>query len=274
MWPLPVPRARARQINLELAARNGPLAALIAETGGINAMLVDSSALPEQVVGDAVQSAFNSAGQRCSALRVLCLQQEIAPRVLDLLVNHMDEWVTGDPARLDTDMGPVIDRAAQTRLEGYIAGAQKGGRLIYRGPEPAAGIKGYFVSPAIIEIERLSELKEEIFGPVLHVLRYDAGKLPALLEQINDLGYGLTLGIQSRIEHQAQYIRQRVRTGNVYVNRNMVGAVVGVQPFGGCGLSGTGPKAGGPHYLLRFTTEQTCSVNSAAIGGNAGLLAM
>ena len=264
----------ARQINLELAARNGPLAALIAETGGINAMLVDSSALPEQVVGDAVQSAFNSAGQRCSALRVLCLQQEIAPRVLDLLVNHMDEWVTGDPARLDTDMGPVIDRAAQTRLEGYIAGAQKGGRLIYRGPGPAAGIKGYFVSPAIIEIERLSELKEEIFGPVLHVLRYDAGKLPALLEQINDLGYGLTLGIQSRIEHQAQYIRQRVRTGNVYVNRNMVGAVVGVQPFGGCGLSGTGPKAGGPHYLLRFTTEQTCSVNSAAIGGNAGLLAM
>ena len=264
----------ARQINLNLAARNGPLAALIAETGGINAMLVDSSALPEQVVGDTVQSAFNSAGQRCSALRVLCLQQEIAPRVLDLLVNHMDEWVTGDPARLDTDMGPVIDRAAQTRLEGYIAGAQKGGRLIYRGPGPAAGIKGYFVSPAIIEIERLSELKEEIFGPVLHVLRYDAGKLPALLEQINDLGYGLTLGIQSRIEHQAQYIRQRVRTGNVYVNRNMVGAVVGVQPFGGCGLSGTGPKAGGPHYLLRFTTEQTCSVNSAAIGGNAGLLAM
>ena len=264
----------ARQINLELAARNGPLAALIAETGGINAMLVDSSALPEQVVGDAVQSAFNSAGQRCSALRVLCLQQEIAPRVLDLLVNHMDEWVTGDPARLDTDMGPVIDRAAQTRLEDYIAGTQKDGRLVYRGPGPAAGIKGYFVSPAIIEIERLSELKEEIFGPVLHVLRYDAGKLPALLEQINDLGYGLTLGIQSRIEHQAQYIRQRVRTGNVYVNRNMVGAVVGVQPFGGCGLSGTGPKAGGPHYLLRFTTEQTCSVNSAAIGGNAGLLAM
>ena len=264
----------ARQINLKLAVRNGPLASLIAETGGINAMLVDSSALPEQVVGDAVQSAFNSAGQRCSALRVLCLQKEIAPRVLDLLVNHMDEWVTGDPARLDTDMGPVIDLTAQTRLEDYIAGTQKDGRLIYRGPGPASGIKGYFVSPAIIEIERLSELKEEIFGPVLHVLRYDAGKLEALLEQINDLGYGLTLGIQSRIEHQAQYIRRRVRTGNVYVNRNMVGAVVGVQPFGGCGLSGTGPKAGGPHYLLRFTTEQTCTVNSAAIGGNAGLLAM
>ena len=264
----------ARQINLKLAARNGPLATLIAETGGINAMLVDSSALPEQVVGDAVQSAFNSAGQRCSALRVLCLQKEIAPRVLELLVNHMDEWVTGDPARLDTDMGPVIDRTAQTRLENYITGARKDGKLIYRGPGPVGDVKGYFVSPAIIEIKHLSELKEEIFGPVLHVLRYDAGKLPALLEQINDLGYGLTLGIQSRIEHQAQYIRQRVRTGNVYVNRNMVGAVVGVQPFGGCGLSGTGPKAGGPHYLLRFTTEQTCTVNSAAIGGNASLLSM
>ncbi len=264
----------ARQINLKLAARNGPLATLIAETGGINAMLVDSSALPEQVVGDAVQSAFNSAGQRCSALRVLCLQKEIAPRVLELLVNHMDEWVTGDPTRLDTDMGPVIDRAAQTRLEKYITGARKDGKLIYRGPGPVGDVKGYFVSPAIIEIKHLSELKEEIFGPVLHVLRYDAGKLPALLEQVNDLGYGLTLGIQSRIEHQAQYIRQRVRTGNVYVNRNMVGAVVGVQPFGGCGLSGTGPKAGGPHYLLRFTTEQTYTVNSAAIGGNASLLSM
>ena len=264
----------ARQINLKLAARNGPLATLIAETGGINAMLVDSSALPEQVVRDAVQSAFNSAGQRCSALRVLCLQKEIAPRVLELLVNHMDEWVTGDPARLDTDMGPVIDRAAQARLENYITGARKDGKLIYRGPGPVGDVKGYFVPPAIIEIKHLSELKEEIFGPVLHVLRYDAGNLTALLEQINDLGYGLTLGIQSRIEQQAQYIRQQVRTGNVYVNRNMVGAVVGVQPFGGCGLSGTGPKAGGPHYLLRFTTEQTCTVNSAAIGGNASLLSM
>ena len=264
----------ARQINLKLAARNGPLATLIAETGGINAMLVDSSALPEQVVRDAVQSAFNSTGQRCSALRVLCLQNEIAPRVLELLVNHMDEWVTGDPARLDTDMGPVIDRAAQTRLDKYITGARKDGKLIYRGPGPVGDVKGYFVSPAIIEIKHLSELKEEIFGPVLHVLRYDAGRLPALLEQINDLGYGLTLGIQSRIEHQAQYIRQRVRTGNVYVNRDMVGAVVGMQPFGGCGLSGTGPKAGGPHYLLCFTTEQTYTVNSAAIGGNASLLAM
>lgn len=264
----------ARRINHELAMRNGPLPCLIAETGGINAMLVDSSALPEQVVQDVVQSAFNSAGQRCSALRALCLQKEIAPRVLDLLLGHMDEWTTGDPARLDTDMGPVIDAAAQSRLESYIGRAQKEGRLIYRGPGPGSGVKGHFVPPAIIELECLSELKEEVFGPVLHVLRYDAGKLPSLLDQINGLGYGLTLGIQSRIEQRAEYIRERARTGNIYVNRNMVGAVVGVQPFGGCGLSGTGPKAGGPHYLLRFATEQTCTVNTAAIGGNAGLLAL
>ena len=264
----------ARRINHKLAMRNGPLPCLTAETGGINAMLVDSSALPEQVVQDVVQSAFNSAGQRCSALRALCLQKEIAPRVLDLLLGHMDEWATGDPARLDTDMGPVIDAAAQSRLESYIGKAQKDSRLIYRGPGPGSGVKGYFVPPAIIELESLSELEEEVFGPVLHVLRYDAGKLPSLLEQINGLGYGLTLGIQSRIEQRAEYIRERVRTGNVYVNRNMVGAVVGVQPFGGCGLSGTGPKAGGPHYLLRYATEQTCTVNTAAIGGNAGLLAL
>ena len=264
----------ARRINHKLAMRNGPLPCLIAETGGINVMLVDSSALAEQAVQDIVQSAFNSAGQRCSALRVLCLQKEIAPRTLELLTNHMDEWVSGDPARLDTDVGPVIDGAAQARLEGYIDKAQQDGKLIYRGPGPNTDLTGYFVSPAVIEINSLSDLKEEVFGPVLHVLPYDADKLALLLEQINNLGYGLTLGIQSRIEQRAQYIRERVRVGNVYVNRNMVGAVVGVQPFGGCGLSGTGPKAGGPHYLLRFTTEQTCTINTAAIGGSAGLLAL
>ena len=265
--------ATARTINRELALRNAPLASLIAETGGINAMLVDSSALPEQVVQDVAQSAFNSAGQRCSALRLLCLQQQIAPRVLELLVRYMDEWTIGDPVRPDTDMGPVIDPPAQNRLENYIREMQENNRLIYRGHGPADTSDGYFVPPAIIEIDRVSELKKEVFGPVLHVLRYDAGNLAPLLEQINGLGYGLTLGIQSRIEQRAQYIRERVRAGNVYVNRNMVGAVVGVQPFGGCGLSGTGPKAGGPHYLLRFTTEQTHTVNTAAIGGNASLLA-
>ena len=263
----------ARLINHKLAMRNGPLPCLVAETGGINAMLVDSSALPEQVVQDVVQSAFNSAGQRCSALRALCLQQEIAPRVLELLIERLDEWVTGDPARLDTDMGPVIDAAAQSRLEAYLDKARKDGRLLYRGPAPGTGVTGYFVSPAIIELECLSELKKEVFGPVLHVLRYDSGSLSPLLERINGLGYGLTLGIQSRIEQRVHYIRERVRVGNVYVNRNMIGAVVGVQPFGGCGLSGTGPKAGGPHYLLRFATEQTCTVNTAAIGGSVSLLA-
>ena len=264
----------ARAINRKLALRDAPLATLVAETGGINAMLVDSSALPEQVVQDVAQSAFNSAGQRCSALRILCLQKEIAARVVNLLVRHMDEWAIGEPTCLDTDMGPVIDPAAQTRLENYIRGMRKNNRLIYRGAGPGRSSEGYFVPPAIIEIDRISEVKKEVFGPVLHVLRYDAGKLASLLEQINGMGYGLTLGIQSRIEQRAQYIRDRVRVGNVYINRNMVGAVVGVQPFGGCGLSGTGPKAGGPHYLLRFTTEQTHSVNTAAIGGNAGLLAL
>ncbi len=264
----------ARRLNRNLALRAGPLPCLIAETGGINAMLVDSSALPEQVTLDVAQSAFNSAGQRCSALRVLCLQSEIAPHVLELLAEHMDEWVTGDPARLDTDIGPVIDAAAQSRLESYINTAQERGMLLYRGPGPVSNVTGYFASPAIIELACLSELKEEVFGPVLHVLRYDSGDLESLPDRINALGYGLTLGIHSRIEQRAQYIRDRVHVGNIYVNRNMVGAVVGAQPFGGCGLSGTGPKAGGPYYLLRFTTEQTCSVNTAAIGGNASLLAM
>ncbi|MCY4155415.1 MAG: bifunctional proline dehydrogenase/L-glutamate gamma-semialdehyde dehydrogenase PutA [Gammaproteobacteria bacterium] len=264
----------ARRINHKLATRQGPLPCLIAETGGINAMLVDSSALPEQVVQDVALSAFNSAGQRCSALRLLCLQQEIASQVLELLTHHLDEWVSGDPARLDTDLGPVIDAAAQSRLEGYIDKAQQHGSLLYRGPGPSADISGYFVPPALIEVNALAELQEEMFGPILHVLRYDVAELAPLLEQINDLGYGLTLGIHSRIEQRAHYIRERVRVGNIYVNRNMVGAVVGVQPFGGCGLSGTGPKAGGPHYLLRFATEQTCTINTAAIGGNAALLTL
>jgi RHH-type proline utilization regulon transcriptional repressor/proline dehydrogenase/delta 1-pyrroline-5-carboxylate dehydrogenase len=264
--------ATARIINRTLAARDGPIATLIAETGGINVMLVDSSALPEQVVRDIVQSAFNSAGQRCSALRILCLQEEIAPRVLALLGGFMQEWVTGDPARLDTDMGPIIEAAARDRLQAHVAKMQAGHSLIFQGQSPADGAGGYFVPPVIAAIENIPDVQEEVFGPVLHVLRYRADALPRLLEDINALGYGLTLGIQSRIEKQARYIQDRVRVGNVYVNRNMVGAVVGVHPFGGCGLSGTGPKAGGPHYLLRFATEQTYTVNTAAVGGNASLM--
>ena len=261
----------ARTINRTLAERDAPLPVLIAETGGINPMLVDSSALLEQVVRDVVSSAFNSAGQRCSALRVLCLQEEIAPRVLELLMGYMDEWVTGEPARLDTDMGPVIDAAAYDKLGSYIDAMAATRTLLYRGRGPAQQ-DGYFVPPAIVEIEAMADMRCEVFGPVLHVLRYGAADLTQLIDDINGLGYGLTIGVQSRIEQRVRYICDRVRVGNVYVNRNMIGATVGVQPFGGCGLSGTGPKTGGPHYLPRFGAEQTMTVNTAAIGGDASLL--
>ncbi len=264
----------ARTINRTLAERDCALPTLIAETGGINVMVVDSSALPEHVVRDAVTSAFNSAGQRCSALRLLCLQEEIAPRVLELLTGFMDTWAIADPAALDSDMGPVIDKDAYEGLEAYVARMTDERTLRYRGSLPLDAGDGYFVAPAIIEVDAVSDLRAEVFGPILHVLRYRASDLSQLLEQINDLGYGLTLGIQSRIGHRAREIRDRIRVGNVYVNRNMIGAVVGAQPFGGTGLSGTGPKAGGPHYLLRFATEQTYTVNTAAIGGNASLLSI
>ena len=262
----------AAQIQCALAAREGPLATLIAETGGINALIADSSALPEQLVRDAALSAFNSAGQRCSALRVLCLQEEIAPRVLRMLGEFVDTWVIGDPACLATDMGPVIDSASRVALEDYIARHAASGRLLYRGPAPRSARDGHHVRPAILGIDAIAQLEGEIFGPVLHVLRYQARDLDALIDRINSLGYGLTLGVHSRIEARAEHIRRRARVGNVYVNRTMVGAVVGVQPFGGCGLSGTGPKAGGPHYLTRFATEQTFTTNTAALGGNAALL--
>ena len=262
----------ARIINRTLAAREAALPVLIAETGGINVMVVDSSALPEHVVRDAATSAFSSAGQRCSALRLLCLQDEIAPRVLELLIGFMQTWNVGDPSALDSDMGPVIDATARDELDAYIAQMTNEHTPLYRGPKLDSANVGYFVSPAIIEVDAVSDLRAEVFGPVLHVLRYRAVDFPQLLDAINDLGYGLTLGIQSQIEHRAQEIQNRVRVGNVYVNRSMIGAVVGVQPFGGTGLSGTGPKAGGPHYLLRFATEQTFTVNTAAVGGNASLL--
>ncbi len=263
--------ATAQAINRRLAARDAPLAVLIAETGGVNAMIVDSSALPEQVVRDAVRSAFNSAGQRCSALRVLCLQEDCAERVLSLLLGHLEYWTTGAPERLDSDMGPVIDGRARDAIEDYIARCAAAGRLLLRGHATGQG-EGLFVPPAVIRIDHLGELEGEIFGPVLHVLRYRASALPGLLDDLEALGYGLTLGVHSRIERRAADIARRFGAGNVYVNRDMIGAVVGVQPFGGRGLSGTGPKAGGPHYLLRFATEQTVTVNTAAIGGNASLM--
>jgi RHH-type proline utilization regulon transcriptional repressor/proline dehydrogenase/delta 1-pyrroline-5-carboxylate dehydrogenase len=262
----------AQRIARALAARTGPIAALIAETGGQNALLADSSALLEQLVLDLLASSFNSAGQRCSAVRVLYVQQELAPRLLDMLTGAMDELVVGDPARIDTDIGPLIDAGALARVEAHVAGLAARGQLLHRTALPAGLAPGHYCAPALAEIGSIAELEGEVFGPVLHLVRYRAGDLAAVVEDINDTGFGLTLGIHTRIESRARAIAARARVGNVYVNRNTIGAVVGVQPFGGCGLSGTGPKAGGPHYLARFATEQSLSINTAAVGGNADLL--
>jgi RHH-type proline utilization regulon transcriptional repressor/proline dehydrogenase/delta 1-pyrroline-5-carboxylate dehydrogenase len=262
----------ARTIERSMAARPGAIGTLIAETGGLNVMLADSSALAEQLVLDVVQSAFNSAGQRCSALRVLLVQEEIAPRVQALLAGAMDEMVVGDPARLPTDVGPVIDDDALKMLEGYRAQVEKHARWKHRAAAPKDS--GRFFAPLAVEIDSLQSLQREVFGPVVHLVRYRARDLDALVESINHMGYGLTLGIHTRIDGLAQRVARALRVGNVYINRNMIGAVVGVQPFGGMGLSGTGPKAGGPHYLHRMATEQTITTNTAAIGGNAGLLSL
>ena len=264
----------ARLIERKLAGRSGAIATLIAETGGINAMIVDSSALPEQVVLDSVTSAFNSAGQRCSALRVLLLQDEIAPRVLELLAGQMDELVIGPSWQLTTDVGPVIDDEALAGLNEYAARVVAGAPWHHRARIPAAIGAGRYFAPLAVEVASLAAVDREVFGPVLHIVRYRAADLDALIDTLNRMGYGLTLGIHTRIDSSAQAIADKVQIGNVYVNRNMIGAVVGVQPFGGCGLSGTGPKAGGPHYLSRFVTEQTLTINTAALGGNASLLSM
>jgi len=262
----------AAAIARTLASRV-PLVPLIAETGGLNALIADSSALPEQVVADAIVSAFDSAGQRCSALRVLCVQRDIAPRIVALLEGAMDELAIGDPADLATDVGPVIDVEARDALEKHVEAMRALGYLRHRTPLPAATARGSFVAPTLIALDRLQRLTREIFGPVLHVVEWDAAELDALVDAINASGYGLTMGIHSRIDATIARIADRARVGNLYVNRNMIGAVVGVQPFGGEGLSGTGPKAGGPHYLARFAVERTRTVNIAAAGGNAALLA-
>jgi len=264
--------ASAQAINQVLAARPGPIVPFIAETGGLNAMLVDSSALPEQVVADVLASAFNSAGQRCSALRLLCLQEEIAPRVLELLEGGMRELIVGDPADLATDVGPVIDAEALAMLEAHARRMDAEARLIGTTPVPA-GLTGHFFAPRAYEIASLDAIEREVFGPILHVVRFEASRLGAMVDAINAKGYGLTMGVHSRIEETVELVRRRARVGNLYVNRNMIGATVGVQPFGGEGLSGTGPKAGGPHYLFRFATERTFTVNTAAAGGNASLIA-
>jgi RHH-type proline utilization regulon transcriptional repressor/proline dehydrogenase/delta 1-pyrroline-5-carboxylate dehydrogenase len=261
-------------INRALAAKDGPIVPLIAETGGQNAMLVDSSALPEQVVADVLESSFRSAGQRCSALRVLCLQDDIAPRVLEMLAGAMLELEIGDPGLLATDVGPVIDEAARQRLERHAARMMREGRLIQRVPLRAELSRGCFFAPQAFEIDTIGHLGGEVFGPILHVVHFAGDRLEQMVEAINGTGFGLTLGVHSRIDQTVELVLERARAGNIYVNRNMIGAVVGVQPFGGERLSGTGPKAGGPHYLARFATERTVSVNTAAVGGNASLLSL
>jgi RHH-type proline utilization regulon transcriptional repressor/proline dehydrogenase/delta 1-pyrroline-5-carboxylate dehydrogenase len=259
----------ARSINRALAARDGPIVPLIAETGGINAMIADATALPEQVADDVVTSAFRSAGQRCSALRLLFVQEDVADRMIEMIAGAARELKIGDPADVATHVGPVIDDAAKQRLDAHIARMKSEARLHFAGSAP----KGCFVAPHIFELKDAGQLTEEVFGPILHVVRYRAETLARVLQAIERTGYGLTLGIHSRIDDTVEAIIDRVQVGNIYVNRNMIGAVVGVQPFGGNGLSGTGPKAGGPHYLARFATEQTVTINTAAAGGNAALLA-
>jgi RHH-type proline utilization regulon transcriptional repressor/proline dehydrogenase/delta 1-pyrroline-5-carboxylate dehydrogenase len=241
----------AKIIAGELAARpDEPV--LVAETGGQNAMIVDSSALAEQVVQDAVTSAFDSAGQRCSALRVLCIQEELAPRLLDMLTGAMSELRVADPSGLDSDVGPVIDATSAARLNQHVASMRERGHRVYQPLLPAALASGTFVAPTIIEVDGIGEIGGEVFGPILHVLRYRRDEIGALIESIDATGFGLTMGVHSRIEEHIEYVARRCHAGNLYVNRNMVGAVVGVQPFGGEGLSGTGPKAGGPLYLARL----------------------
>ncbi|MGH6785507.1 MAG: bifunctional proline dehydrogenase/L-glutamate gamma-semialdehyde dehydrogenase PutA [Novosphingobium sp.] len=263
----------ARAINRSLANRDGPLAILIAETGGQNAMIVDSSALPEQVTRDVVASAFQSAGQRCSALRVLYLQDDVADGMLAMIRGAFEALVIGDPEDLTTDVGPVIDAEAKAALDKHIAAMKKAGRTVWRRELPKSAKAGSFVAPTIIEIESIADLCAENFGPVLHVARFAGDELEAVIEAINATGFGLTLGLHSRIDATRRLVEARARVGNFYVNRNQIGAVVGSQPFGGEGLSGTGPKAGGPHYLARFATERVTCIDTTAAGGNASLMA-
>ena len=258
----------ARAINRSLAAKDGPIVPLIAETGGINAMIVDATALPEQVADDVLASAFRSAGQRCSALRVLFVQEEVADRMIEMIAGAARELKIGDPTDPSVQLGPVIDAEAKARLDAHIARMKRAARVHFSGLTP----EGQYVAPHIFELSNADQLTEEVFGPILHVVRYAADSFEDVLASIEASQYELTLGIHSRIDDMVEAVVDRLAVGNVYVNRNMIGAVVGVQPFGGTGMSGTGPKAGGPHYLTRFATEQTVTINTAAAGGNAALL--
>ena len=261
----------ARLINRSLAERQGPIVPLIAETGGQNAMIVDSSALPEQVTRDVIASSFQSAGQRCSALRVLFVQDDVADSMLEMIGGAMEALTVGDPSNITTDVGPVIDEEAKKALEAHIADG-KAKRLLQL-DLPAMARNGHFVPPTMVSIKQLSDLDREHFGPILHVIRWKSGELGKVIEAINATGYGLTLGLQSRIDTTRQYVEANARVGNLYVNRNQIGAVVESQPFGGEGLSGTGPKAGGPHYVARFATERVTCIDTTAAGGNASLMA-
>lgn len=261
----------AWRINRALAAKDGPIVPLIAETGGLNAMIVDATALPEQVTDDVMMSAFRSAGQRCSALRLLFLQEDVADRILEMIQGAAAELALGDPSDPATDIGPVIDAEAKAMLEAHIEDMRETQKIHYAGEAPRAGI---FVAPHIVELKRSEDLNKEVFGPILHVVRWKAEELESVIDAIDTSGYGLTLGIHSRIDATIDRITKRLSVGNIYVNRNTIGAVVGTQPFGGSGLSGTGPKAGGPTYLQRFAIEQVISTNTAAAGGNASLIAM
>ncbi len=263
----------ARLINRTLAAKEGPIVPLIAETGGQNVMIADSTALPEQVLDDVMLSAFGSAGQRCSACRVLYVQEDIADKMIVLLQGAVSELVVGNPALLSTDIGPVIDQEAAEKISKHINNLQTSARFIAQAKKTQIQ-NGYFIEPVIFEISNLSILKNEVFGPVLHLVRYKADKLEGVIADIHATGFGLTFGVQSRIDGRARLFSDSIHAGNIYVNRSMIGAVVGVQPFGGQGLSGTGPKAGGPFYLHRFATEQTVTINTSAAGGNAKLVSL
>ncbi len=265
----------AWQINKTLADKRGPIVPFIAETGGMNAMIVDSSALPEQVIDDVLLSAFGTAGQRCSALRILCVQDECADKIINMLEGAMREMKVGDPSQISSDLGPIIDDEARRKLVLHREHLKGFGRLIYEVPmDSRIKNQGHYFSPCAYELHNLEGLNQEIFGPILHVVRYARSKIDDLIEDINGKGFGLTLGVHSRIDAFHEHVASRVRAGNIYVNRSIIGAVVGTQPFGGQGLSGTGPKAGGPHYLQRFARECVISVNTTAAGGNASLVSL
>lgn len=263
----------AKHIQRSLADRPGPIIPLIAETGGLNAMIVDSSALPEQVVLDVLQSAFGSAGQRCSALRVLYLQNEVADKIIEMLAGAMALLNVGNSRWLSSDIGPVIDLEAKELLMQHEVYLEQHAKLIYKVElDEKETSQGCFVAPQAYEISSIDLLEKEVFGPILHVIRYESKDCDAVISDINAKGYGLTFGVQSRIEDSVMAIANKISAGNIYVNRNITGAVVGVQPFGGCGLSGTGPKAGGPHYLARLCHETTITIDTTASGGNASLM--